>query len=428
MVQYVKAKLYSRYNGTFQGNGIFLKKRNQATGGVDYLFLYRKTDTMNLSPVGDLLSSVEIDGIRFEADGNCLRCFLVSHAPAYCSFETMICGERLRTDSPFAPFQVILGDEVFTPAEMFSVNYDDLFIVERREQRASEGILIKDAYTQDNIYSGFSSYHYNRSHRSFNTPLQNDKPYRMGVELELYAKNRQAYDKITRARTNWFQCEADSSLNQHEFPIEMKTIPLRPVDATSIDFWTAPMAKLYELAVSRQYSSTGLHVHIGKEIFGATETVRKTNLKKLIWFYTYFVEDDPEAHRKNVAICGREHGYHAGDGAKTELGDFAKEIGLSVVAASPTAFRRMTDSIYNECHSERGDINIQNWDGIGTIEFRKGKGGLSRMRVAGLCTWWEQMCIYCSETPERDLNFDDFFARVMRFPAVAHFFNEEQEG
>lgn len=428
MIQYVKAKLYSAHDGSIKGNGIFLKhalSNNQA----EFRFVWKETPGLQFRNCGSPSRSVNFGTFRIECEQIALRSVRIVAGQAWDSFETMLHGEELRTDSLLSGYKVIFGDEVYTPQnEVFSIDYDDLFLHEAREENSTNGLLIKSMYTSDVLYCGRHDYHFNQRHSRFNTPRENDRPYRIGVELELYARDQQSYNKITQARTNWFQCETDSSLTEHQFPIEMKTIPLRPVDATSIDFWSEPMKKLAQLAVSKSCSTTGLHVHISKEILGTTEVERQRNLEKLIWFYTYFIEDDPDAHRKNVIMCGRERGYHVdANGAKTELGDFAKEIGLTMVATKDAAFRKVVNGIKERCQAQRGDVNIKNWETYGTIEFRKGKGIISRTRMAAICTWWEQLCIYCKETPAREMNFDAFFTRVMRFPCVAHFFTQDEE-
>lgn len=333
-------------------------------------------------------------------------------------------------DAPawFTRWNIALDPAKVQLSSILCVDLDGIFLVEARESAASSGLLIKPAYTQTEMYSGFGVYHSNQRTHRFNTPVQADKPWRIGVELEVYARNQEAYNKITGARTNWFQCEGDGSLNERQFPIELKTIPLRACDATSTDFWNEPMKALSARAISKQYLSTGLHVHIGKEIFGSTESVRQDNLSKLCVFYSYFVEDNPDAHAKNVVICGREQCYGAVPNVKTPIGDFAKLVGIDKVGESPAAFKMVGDGVKEGWRDRRGDINIKNWNTYGTIEFRKGKGAISKTRLAAICAWWEEMCLYCNETHPKDFSFDAFFERVCRkHPAVAYFFLMDEE-
>ena len=423
MTTYIKVRLHSQSNGQFKGNGVIVK-----TADSKFVFIYAKEDFPSMSGnMTDPSNRVSFGDATFESARNIVAA-VIRTGDAPDSFETCLIAERLRTDSVFANYRVRLNGTAFVADGVFSVDFDNLFEAERREAYATSGVLIKQAYTQTETYSGYGGYHSNHS-RLFNTPLQNDKPYRIGVELEVYARSQSAYNTITGARTNWFQCERDGSLNQANFPIEIKTIPLRPCDATSVDFWAEPMKKLGELAKSKGYTSTGLHVHISKEILGDTERERQQNLSKLCTFYTYYVEDDPAAHEKNVIICGRQRGYGGDIGpTKTDIGEFAKKVGINKVAESDTAFAQMADGIKAGYQSQRWDINVNNWNSYGTIEFRKADGRISRTRMAAVCTWWEQMCLYCKETHPKDFSFDRFFEKVCReYPAVAYFFQADEE-
>lgn len=438
MLCYVKSRLYNKANGTFAGNGLIVKCCPDEQHRADFYFVCKDGTFPSLaSNIGSL--GVELGGVRFEVEHGDVSFFKIASGLPVDSFETIVIGERARSDSKFYNFTIVLGDEVFTPSDVFSVNLDDVFLQETRQDAAVSGVLIKGAYTQTETYTGFSSYHYNQRVHTFNLPLNNDKDYRIGVELELYARSQEAYNKIINARTNWFQCESDGSLREYSYPIEMKTIPLRPVDATSVDFWNEPMRKLKELAFSSKFkrtpmdegrtvTSTGLHVHISKEILGRTEQERQKNLDKLMWFYTYYIEEVPENHALNVKICGREKGYGVTDGGpRTELGDFAKLIGLTEVAKCNEAYQRVVSGMKTKLAEQRGDINIKRWDTYGTIEFRKGKGTIGGIRLAAICTWWEQMCLYCKETAPQNLSFEDFFTKVNRFPCVAHYFQPVEE-
>lgn len=297
----------------------------------------------------------------------------------------------------------------------------------------SSDIAVNPNYTTDIMYEGFHGYHcYGHNQSGYNRPRVADKPWRVGVELEVYARSQEAYDKITRTQTNWFQCERDSSLNQCPHPIEIKTIPLRVCDAKSVDFWDAPMAKLKELAKSKAYTSTGLHVHIGKEILGNTQEERNETLAKLLFFYVHLVEDNADAHRKNVRICGRESGYHVyADTYKSLMSDAGKVMCDCLPATgsvNPEMRKKVLNEYVDKNRNMRWDINTSNIDTYGTIEFRKGKGAISKTRLAGLITWWEQMCLYCKNTPFAELSFENFFNKVTsENSAVAYWFMEEEE-
>lgn len=327
------------------------------------------------------------------------------------------------THDPSQPFDFTAA---FTAAPASSSSRTSSPEVARTEDNC---VAMLEGYTRNDIYTGFSSYHHNQRAHRFNTPLVADKPWRIGIELEVYARSGQAYNTITSARSNWFQCESDGSLIQADYPIELKTIPLRACDAKSVEFWDAPMRRLGALAKSKGYTSTGLHVHIGKEILGNNETERQETLNKLCWFYVYRVENVPAAHAKNVTIAGRERGY-AGELAdsKGELADFAELVGYKAVVASKPAFDKMAADIKENTRRQRWDINLGPYDTYGTIEFRKGDGRISKTRIAALVTWWEQMTLYCRNHRQDQLDFDDFFSTVCaEYPAVAYFFNVDEE-
>lgn len=413
---FIRVKLGNVRTGAFIANGLFVKTDD------NYYFV---TDNNNIALPAE---NAVIDGIAFTSETSPVHIVKLEAEPSD-SFVTLalcvsddagICGTN---------YIVTLDDHVIETNDVFNYSLTELFAVAQHEASIIGGVAIKAGYTQTQMYSGFGSYHLNQRIHRFNTPLQADKPWRIGIELELYAKNQAAYNAITGARSNWFQCEADSSLNQAAYPIEMKTIPLKACDAHNVDFWDEPMARLKQLANSKSYTSTGLHVHIGREILGDNHAEQMKTLDKLLFFYTYLLEDVDENNEKNIIICGRAQGYNCQKGeCKTEMGDIAKELGMEALTKSPTLATKVGESMRNRCESHRGDINIRNLDSYGTIEFRKGKGIIGKTRIAGLVTWWEQMCLYCRNTPASDLSFNDFFTKVCREnPCVSYFFQRDEE-
>lgn len=424
MISFVKAAVRSISNGSFAANAILLKNTDD---GV--FMLLCDSDVMNGTGISRA-NGMAVDGRNFRTAGQ-LQFGALGACPgdSFYTVMTRFNGDNLLMRSNLGMNDYVLdiiGDEVVNVESGQNVDFDALFVTETPavEDGHDGEVAVKSGYTRTNMYHGFFSYHHNPGRNHFNTPVNDTKPYRMGIELELYAVDRQAYDKITNVQTNWFQCESDGSLNQASHPIEIKTIPLRADDATSTEFWDAPMARLKTLAKSKGYTSTGLHVHISKEILGSTEAERQANLGKLVVFYQYFVENDPEAHRKNVVICGRERGYSDSD-YKTPIGDFAQKCGMKTILGSAGA-KDLMDGVTERARQQRSDINLGNWGSYGTIEFRKAKGIISRTRLAAVCTWWEQMCLYCKETPADQLDFNAFFTKVCKeHPCVAYFFPQE---
>lgn len=430
MITYSKLRIINGATGAFVCNAVIAKQNDETNH--QFMLIVKDGALHGGRPAAN---GVRLGGSHFEVTNGSLAYFPLNGDATIDSLETAVLEARQDTSSPLHGMVVESDFEVIEDLGVFSVNLTDLFAVEERRQFNISGILIKSAYTQNEIYSGFGVYHSNQRVHRFNTPIENPDRWRIGVELEVYARTPEAKQKITSARTNWFQCESDSSLSEtingvRELGIEIKTIPLRPCDAKSVDFWQEPMAKLGDLAESKGHSTTGLHVHISKEILGRTEAERQANLSKLCTFYTYYVEDDPSARQKNVAICGRAIGYGHDrlDNAKSSLGDFAKEIGFETVAEKETAFMKMATSVKENIANLRWDINTKHWLDYGTIEFRKGKGSIMKTRLAAICTWWEQMCLYVSNTHPRNFSFADFCNKVCReYPAVAYFLQQDEE-
>ena len=416
---YQKVRMSSRSNGSSLGFALIVREED----GTFYLVTRQRG-------VGASSEATHLRerGITFSSETG-YRVSTLLHRP-HASFTTLL--EHLRTGDQQTLYSPI-GETVMMN-DVFAADLDQIFMEETASAAQVSGIAIKSGYTEEHIYSGFGGYHSNHS-VGFNTPRQEDKPWRIGVELELYARNAAAKSTITRARSNWFMCESDSSVNEavngvHGLGIEMKTIPLKACDATDVNFWDEPMTRLKELALSKGFTSTGLHVHISKEIFGTTEPERQKNLRKLQYFYTVLVENDTDAHRKNVTICGRERGYHAENPESylSSLSKFVKTAGIKLADMNVEGFTQLADDQHIHLANNRWDLNVNNWNSYRTIEFRKGKGAISKLRLAAICAWWEQMCLYCSRTPYQQLSFSDFFAGICAsHPAVAHFFTVDEE-
>lgn len=452
MVQYLKTRLYDVFRGTANGDVLIFKERSERRTARFLLVSDRAvrddwthiTESTTLSTLPLCGSNAEALSLRLHGPFYYTN-DVVSSCPewmsltSYCTMLDQNADHRIGVfgNNTVDPVSVLGFGEPFDPAQEIAVS--ELFAPAVSSSRTSggpavahtsaESVAMLEGYTRTEIYSGFSGYHHNQRVHRFNTPIVADKPWRIGIELEVYARSQQAYNTITGARSNWFQCESDSSLNDARYPIELKTIPLRACDAKSVEFWDAPMRKLGSLAKSKEYHSTGLHVHIGKEVLGDNERERIETLNKLCWFYVYRVESDPDAHAKNVTMAGREHGYGGNlQDSKSEIADFAEMIGYKTVVANKSAFDKMAEGIREKTRSQRWDINLKHLNDYGTVEFRKGDGRISKTRIAGLVTWWEQMTLYCRNHSQDQLDFNEFFTGVCaEYPAVAYFFTQDEE-
>lgn len=422
-VFYRKVNVLAASNGALKQSGILLM--DQAN---NFAYVSAGTNIPELAAGAAMVNTIgRLFSISFAgaASGACVR---TSCPTSFASF-VRSAAEHI---SAFSSFVLHLSGDAVEVQSGTVLDLNSICGVEAAgENGSAETVAMKSGYATHDIYQGLGSYHSNQSHHRFNEPLIADKPWRIGVELEVYARSHAARQTILNARSNWFQCETDSSLRDAAFggsdmAIELKTVPLRACDATSVDFWAGPMDRLRELARSKGSTTTGLHVHIGKEILGDTETERQKTLAKLSLFYVYMVEDDPDAHRKNVIICGREQGY-AGSlaQAKSPMADQMKRFGC-LDKVNEVGQRAIGGELRKDGH--RWDINTGTYDRYGTIEFRKADGRISKTRMAAVVTWWEQMVLYCKATPWNELNFNSFFRKVTsENPCVAYFFTQDEE-
>ena len=252
-------------------------------------------------------------------------------------------------------------------------------------------------YERARVYSGFHGYH--DHHGSYlNTPVGSHRGHRIGVELEVEFNRETLRDEFTDIKTNWFYLERDGSLGS--YGCEIITIPLKPSDAKSEDFWKPLTNHLSTRAKSWDTGRCGLHVHIGKEILGRNAEEQSETLGRLLYLYHQFVKDT----RLNIKIYGRDRGYHDQDG-KTATSIAAKELGSEVLKIQSVKDKVKT-SLINRAEDDRYfDINIRN---SATIEFRKGRGSINPKRIAMVIDYCERMCIYAKSTPWAQISYTDF--------------------
>ena len=252
-------------------------------------------------------------------------------------------------------------------------------------------------YERERVYRGFHGYH--DHHGSYlNMPIGSHRGHRIGVELEVEFNRETLRDEFTEIKTNWFYLERDGSLGS--YGCEIITIPLKPSDAKSEDFWTPLTNHLSTRAKSWDTGRCGLHVHIGKEILGRNAEEQSETLGRLLYLYHQFVKDT----RLNIKIYGRDRGYHDQDG-KTSTSIAAKELGSEVLKIQSVK-DKVKNSLINRAEDDRYfDINIRN---SATIEFRKGRGSINPKRIAMVVDYCERMCIYAKSTPWQQICYTDF--------------------
>ena len=271
------------------------------------------------------------------------------------------------------------------------------------ELRASG--FLKDAYTRERMYEGITPYHgTNRS--GMNAPKNPQRtPWKIGVELEVIAKDSGKYDELRVRPSNWFFRETDSSLCS-SYGIEFITIPLSPRDAKSVAFWRDFCDFVATRANSWRCETCGLHVHISREIFdrdGVEANKGKINAQTL---WALAMEGTETAYK----IYGRRRTYSqmtiGGDYA-----DAAKTLGLECLRVKSVADRVKGETTTRKRYAQ---VNIAPEK---TIEFRLGKGSICARRIAAVCEASELFCLWSKITPiyrATEENFVGFMRRKMQ--------------
>lgn len=257
--------------------------------------------------------------------------------------------------------------------------------------------FISDMYETRMRYTDYHSYH---SHHGdyMNMPVSSHRGHRIGVELEVEFNDDDLRDDFIHMTSNWFYLESDGSLG--DYGCEIITIPLRPQEAKSEDFWSPLTNYLKNKARSWDTGRCGLHVHIGREILGRSEEEQSETLGKLLYLYHHYVKDT----RLNIKIYGRERGYNDHDG-KTQVGDAIRLLGKEVLKVQSAKDAVRKEMIGKSNRDRYFDINIRN---SATIEFRKGRGSINAKRIAMVVDYSERMCIYAKSTPWQQIGYEDF--------------------
>lgn len=273
-------------------------------------------------------------------------------------------------------------------------------------------MLMRDTYTDTYTYEGFKPYH--ASHGcAFNTPKsESSKKWRVGVELEVECNDDASRRRVTAWRRNWFFCERDGSLG--DYGVEFITVPLRYEDASDEEFWCTFCSHLNRYARSWRKSTTGLHVHLGREVLGDTPSECSETIGKLLYFYHHLIGDDSTACAINSRLYGREHTYSEMSG-KSDAGHAAHLLGRDVFKSKAVCDRVKDDMTRQSSDGRYFDINLSN---EATIEFRKGKGSINAVRIAAVVTWSAMMVEYCRAHTWEELSFDDFYASALRVDCI----------
>ena len=261
--------------------------------------------------------------------------------------------------------------------------------------------FISSNYAEYSIYEGKHSYHHSHDLDLFKNTYKGEdtSPYRVGIELEVECTSEENYYDVTEGfKSNVMLMERDGSLG--DYGIEFISIPLMPSDARSEVFWRPLVGVLKPRAESWNKSTTGLHVHVGREAFGLTDEERDETLFKLV--YLYYGCDLKES-RRNIKVFGRD-GIYDDENPRLNLVKASATLGGEVFK-SPEIKTKVKEDAKALGYSRYVDINITN---CATIEFRKGKGSINERRIAGVVDWCLMMVDYARETPLEEISRDGF--------------------
>lgn len=201
-------------------------------------------------------------------------------------------------------------------------------------------------------------YHYHKGSYTY----YGNVPYRIGAEIEVDTDNWCAErDRVARSIDEYLSghavYEEDGSLSDEGF--EIITEP-----HTIDEFFKLNWREVFQILIDEDYrahdsGNCGLHLHFSREWFGETEAERVQNVARLVMFYDKNFDTLYRLSRRTQTdYCERD--YISRDFTDIESDEDAE---------------RLVDS--KKCSSRYTAVNLTNYDRIGTIEFRLGRGTLN---------------------------------------------------
>lgn len=270
-------------------------------------------------------------------------------------------------------------------------------------QSADAMSFFHDKYERRFTYKGVHGYHHHHGDTP-NAPIKSVRGHKIGVELEVEFKTRDGKNRWgDRAKSNWFYCERDGSLNDNG--VEIITVPMNPKDIKSRATWEPLIEYLSDKAKSWDSPRCGLHVHIGREILGSNPEQQSETIGKLLYLYHHFVNDTT----MNKKIFGRDRAYNEKDG-KTREGDAVAILGSGVLKLKEIKDTLKKGMIEKSSSDRYFDINLQNSN---TIEFRKGRGSIKVSRIIMVIEYCEMMCKYAKSAKWEEISKDAFVSYVV---------------
>lgn len=274
--------------------------------------------------------------------------------------------------------------------------------------------LLKTSCRQE-IHKGKKPYHHRPPLNKFLVAGQSPS---VGVELELEERNTDSSSKSKMMQelvSNWFHFESDSSLcTGSREGYELITEPLPPRAYRDPRLWAGLQNILTPWMESFKYQQTGLHVHVGVDMFESINSFPLRHAKdrrqvgKILSTILYFLMlprtfVDKVMLRNNTAYCAQPTFLNIVTQAaalRSARGKLTGHdlIGLIVETGLITsAWNDCTSRIYHEfvhgsyVHTHRNYL-LEGIDLTGhhvevnlsptyTIEFRRGKGTLNSMSI-----------------------------------------------
>ena len=262
---------------------------------------------------------------------------------------------------------------------------------------------ISKNYKKDHLYSGMHGYHAHHGCAMNDPKGYSVRKGRIGVELEVEFTDDAKCSEFKRAKSNWFYLERDRSIGGRDTEgVEIITIPLRPQDAKSPEFWRDGLTShIADHAISCDTCGRcGLHVHVGNERLGGHSLAIQENQAKLIYFHEHHLRDLPLTE----SIYGRSRSYNEADG-RTYHGEEFRRVHKMMMKdrAKQVELTMKTREHNNRCRYHA--INIIN---SRTTEFRLGKGSLNPMRIAAVVEWCDLQCDYARTHNWGQMSVEDF--------------------
>lgn len=263
--------------------------------------------------------------------------------------------------------------------------------------------FFNDKYERSVTYKGVHGYHHHHGDTP-NAPKKSTRDHKIGVELEVEFKSSDGKSRWNdKAKSNWFYCERDGSLNDNG--VEIITVPMNPKDIKDIATWETLIEYLSDKAKSWDSPRCGLHVHIGREILGSNPEQQSETIGKLLYLYHHFVNGT----LMNTRIFGRDRAYNEKDG-KTREGDAVATLGSGVLKLNEVKNTLKKGLIEKSSSDRYFDINLMNTN---TIEFRKGRGSIKASRIIMVIEYCEMMCKYAKSAKWDEISKDAFVSYVV---------------